>query len=266
MKKSALLFLTCALLIVSCGKESSDEGDQNPFTPDTPSTRTFTVNGVSFKMILVEGGTFTMGATSEQGSDAFDREKPTHSVTLSSFYIGDTEVTQELWQAVIGRNPSEFSGSRKPVEQVSWNDCQDFITRLNSLTGSSFRLPTEAEWEFAARGGNNSRNYKYAGSNSIGDVACYWDNSNEMTHNVAQKSPNELGLYDMSGNVWELCQDWYSSYRSSSQTNPTGPSSGIGRVRRGGSWIDDAGDCRVSFRVSERPDDNERYIGLRLAL
>ena len=266
MKKSALLFLTCALLIVSCGKESSDEGNQNPFTPEFPSTRTFTVNGLSFKMILVEGGTFTMGATSEQGSDAFDREKPTHSVTLSSFYIGETEVTQELWQAVMGSNPSYFNGSRKPVGKVSWNDCQDFITKLSRRIGLNFRLPTEAEWEFAARGGNNSCGYKYAGSNAIGDVAWYGDNSNSETHNVAQKSPNELGLYDMSGNVWEWCQDWYGSYSSSSQTNPTGPSSGSDRVFRGGSFVDGTRVCLVSYRCYIEPDDRYNNFGLRIAL
>ena len=147
-----------------------------------------------------------MGATPEQGSDAWDNEKPSHYVTLSSYYIGETEVTAELWQAVMGINPSNFSGSLRPVECVSWNECQEFVTRLSSLTGENFRLPTEAEWEFAARGGKKSQGYKYSGSNTIGDVAWYSDNSNSETHNVAQKLPNELGLYDMSGNVWEWCR------------------------------------------------------------
>lgn len=232
--------------------------------PVDQSTRTFTANGVSFKMIRVDGGTFTMGATSEHDSDANGKEKPAHQVTLSSYYIGETEVTQELWQAVMGSNPSYFSGSRKPVEEVSWDDCQEFIRKLNSLTGQSFRLPTEAEWEFAARGGNKSRGY--AGSNTIDNVAWYWENSNSQTHNVANKTANELGLYDMSGNVWEWCQDWYGSYTSSSQTNPTGPLSGSRRVRRGGSWFDSAGRCRVSYRSYFTPADGSGDLGLRLAL
>lgn len=247
-----------------------------PVTPPSSQDRSFTVGGVTFKMIVVEGGTFTMGGTSEQGSDAYDSEKPTHSVTLSSYSIGETEVTQALWQAVMGSNPSHshFSGSNKPVESVSWNDCQDFIRRLNALTGENFRLPTEAEWEFAARGGNKSCGYKYAGSNNIDNVAWYWDNIPSQssgsagygTHNVATKSPNELGLYDMSGNVWEWCQDWYGSYSSGSQTNPTGPSSGSLRVRRGGSWDGSAGLCRVSYRFRYAPDVRNYILGLRLAL
>lgn len=230
------------------------------------SAMTFTVNGISFKMIRVDGGTFTMGATPEQGSDAVDKEKPTHSVTLSTYYIGETEVTQELWQAVMGNNPSIINESRWPVERVNWNDCQDFITKLNSLTGYNFRLPTEAEWEFAARGGNNSRGYKFAGSNSIDVVAWYWDKSNDLAHNVAQKSPNELGLYDMSGNVWEWCQDWYGEYSSSSQSNPTGLTSGSYRVLRGGCWGSDAWYCRVSTRLSYSPGYSNFGLGLRLAL
>ena len=237
-----------------------------PVTPPSSQDRSFTVGGVTFKMIAVEGGTFTMGGTSEQGDDAYDWEKPTHSVTLSSYRIGETEVTQALWQAVMGSNPSHFSGSQKPVEQVSWNDCQDFIRRLNALTGENFRLPTEAEWEYAARGGKKSWGYKYSGSNTIGNVAWYDDNSGSQTHNVAKKSPNELGLYDISGNVWEWCQDWYGSYSSGSQTNPTGPSSGSFRVIRGGSWGDYASGCRVSYRSFNDPTFRSSYLGLRLAL
>ena len=237
-----------------------------PVTPPSSQDRSFTVGGVTFKMIAVEGGTFTMGATSEQGSDAYSDEKPTHSVTLSSYSIGETEVTQALWQAVMGSNPSYFSGSNKPVEEVSWDDCQDFIRRLNALTGENFRLPTEAEWEYAARGGNKSRGYKYAGSNTIGNVAWYGDNSGSQTHNVATKSPNELGLYDMSGNVWEWCQDWYGDYSSGSQTNPTGPSSGSYRVDRGGCWSYNAWYCRVSCRFNYTPDSRIFNLGLRLAL
>ena len=180
----------------------------------TPNVKTFYANGVSFEMVEVRGGTFRMGATSEQGSDACDWEKPVHSVTLSGYNIGKTEVTQELWQAVMGSNPSRFKGDNMPVECVSWDDCQEFIRKLNSLTSQNFRLPTEAEWEFACRGGNNSRGYKYSGSNYIDNVAWYDGNSGDKTHPVATKSPNELGIYDMSGNVWEWCNDWGGGYSS----------------------------------------------------
>jgi len=223
----------------------------------------FTVKGVTFKMIAIEGGTFTMGATSEQGSEAWDDEKPAHSVTLNSYSIGETEVAQALWQTVMGSNPSCFSGENKPVEQVSWDDCQDFIRRLNALTGENFRLPTEAEWEYAARGGNKSQRYKYAGNNTIDDVAWYSGNS---THNIGTKSPNELGLYDMSGDVWEWCQDWYGNYSSNSQTNPTGPATGNDRVLRGGSWFSSARNCRVSYRYYSASSFRGNRQGLRLAL
>ena len=244
-----------------------------------PSEQTFNVNGVEFKMIKVEGGTFSMGATSEQGSDAYDDEKPVHSVTLSDYYIGETEVTQELWEAVMGSNPSEFKGNnlsfftgnnQRPVESVSWNDCQEFIKKLNQLTGKEFRLPTEAEWEYAARGGKYSRGYKYSGSNNADEVAWYDSNSGSKTHPVKTKKDNELGLYDMSGNVWEWCNDWYGDYQSYSQTNPTGPSRGERRVLRGGSWCYycDWRDwrVRVSYRGDGTPDDRYRDSGLRLAL
>ena len=233
------------------------------------SNQTFTVKGVSFTMIAVEGGTFQMGATSEQGSEADSDEKPVHSVTLSDYYIGETEVTQELWEAVMGSNPRYFSGyPQRPVENVSWNDCHEFITKLNELTGKNFRLPTEAEWEYAARGGNKSKGYKYSGSNTIGNVAWYDGNSGSKTHDVKTKQANELGIYDMSGNVWEWCQEWYSSsyYSSGSQTNPTGPSSGSDRVLRGGSWDDSAGLCRVSNRFFINPDYRYYSLGFRLIL
>ena len=241
--------------------------------PDTPGTnQTFNVNGVSFTMIAVEGGTFKMGAqSSDSGGDNYDSdadsdESPVHSVTLSDYYIGETEVTQELWVAVMGSNPSYFSGSQKPVEEVSWNDCQEFITKLNELTGKNFRLPTEAEWEYAARGGNKSQGYKYSGSNTIGDVAWYTDNSSSTTHDVKTKQANELGIYDMSGNVCEWCQDWDGSYSSGSQTDPTGPSSGSVRVIRGGIWRNGARLCRVSNRNSFNPGYGSGIIGFRLIL
>ncbi len=217
-------------------------------------------------MVAVQGGTFTMGATAEQGSDAHDSEKPAHQVTLSSFSIGQTEVTQALWQAVMGSNPSQFTGDlQRPVEYVSWNDCQTFISKLNQMTGKDFRLPTEAEWEYAARGGNRSQGYKYAGSNTLGDVAWYASNRGSTTHPVATKAPNELGLYDMSGNVYEWCQDWSGSYSSNAQTNPIGPATGSSRVHRGGCWDNHARYCRVSSRGSA-PSGAYFDFGLRLAL
>ena len=238
-----------------------------PWEEPQAATETFTVNGVSFTMVGVNGGTYTMGATPEQDSDAIYIEAPIHEVTLSSYSIGQTEVTQELWQAVMGSNPSNFTGNlQRPVECVSWNDCRSFIYKLNQMTGETFRLPTEAEWEFAARGGNLSQGYKYAGSNTIDDVAWYTSNSGSTTHPVATKAPNELGLYDMSGNVWEWCQDLYGSYSSESQTNPTGPSSGPGRVYRGGGWCHPARICRVSYRYYSSQSSTKEYLGLRLAL
>ena len=237
----------------------SQDGAKN----EEPSVRQIYANGVYFKMIRVEGGSFTMGATSEQG--AYDWERPAHNVTLSTYYIGEMEVTQALWQAIMGSNPSRFSGSQKPVEQVSWSDCRTFITRLNNLTGYTFRLPTEAEWEYAARGGSKSYGYNYAGSNTVNNVAWHRDNSSG-THNVGQKSSNELGLYDMSGNVWEWCQDRWGYYSSGSQKNPTGPSSGDYRVRRGGGWSSESWDCRVSYRYYYSPSDYYDSIGFRLAL
>ena len=219
-------------------------------------------------MVYVQGGTFMMGATSEQGSDAYDNEKPAHQVTLSSFSIGRYEVTQEEWQAVMGSNPSWFKGPKRPVENVSWDDCQAFIKKLNEMTGKQFRLPTEAEWEFASRGGIKSQGYKYSGSNNLNSVAWYADNSGNTTHDVGQESPNELGIYDMSGNVWEWCSDWYGKYSSSSQTNPTGSYSGSSRVDRGGGWNGNAWLCRVSSRDCGHPVSrslNLGNLGLRLA-
>ena len=229
-------------------------------------SKTYTVNGVSFDMMMVKAGTFTMGATSEMKAPE-SREKPTHQVTLTNdYYIGKTEVTQALWKAVMGNNPSYFKGDNLPVENVSWDDCQKFISKLNSLTGQNFRLPTEAEWEFAARGGNNSNHYQYSGSNELGDVAWYDGNSGDKTHVVATKQPNELGLYDMSGNVWEWCSDWFGNYSSSSLTNPTGPNSGSYRVLRGGGWSSLARNCRSSYRHGVAPGNGSLDDGLRLVL
>lgn len=218
------------------------------------------LNKLINNMVYVSGGTFIMGG--DESSD----QTPTHSVTLSSYYICKYEVTQALWRAVMGSNPSKFKGDNLPVEQVSWNDCQTFINRLNNYTGRNFRLPTEAEWEFAARGGNYSRHYKYSGSNYISDVAWYCDNSGNRTHPVGTKQANELGLYDMSGNVWEWCSDRYGSYSSYSQSNPTGATSGFGRVERGGNWCGLARYCCSSHRSYYAPGYSNRGLGLRLVL
>ena len=223
-------------------------------------------NGISIDMVKVEDGTFMMGATSEM-QNPYDDEKPVHQVTLTNnYYMGKYEVTQSLWLAVMGSNPSKFKGDYLPVEMVSWDDCQEFIGKLNSMTGRKFRLPTEAEWEYAARGGKKSRGYQYSGSSNISDVAWYDGNSGRKTRPVGTKQANELGIYDMSGNVYEWCQDWYGSYVSSPQTNPTGAVSGSRRVYRGGSWGSNARYCRSSFRHFDTPDNRSYYLGLRLVL
>ena len=228
------------------------------------------------EMILVQGGTFMMGATPEQGTDIHKKEKPVHQVTVSDFYIGKYTVTQAQWKAVMGDNPSLFQschlpdslpvqGDNLPVERVSWDDVEKFICKLHILTGKPYRLPTEAEWEFAARGGNNSKGYKYSGSNTLDDVAWYGANSDSITHPVGTKSPNELGIFDMSGNVWEWCNDWYGDYNSNPKTNPRGPSRGSLRVLRGCSQFTHAKKLNVSSRGCVEPYINEYTIGFRLA-
>lgn len=228
-------------------------------------SETFTVNGVSFKMITVNGGTFTMGTDESVGANGL--EKPAHQVTLSTYSIGETEVTQALWVAVMGSNPSyDKDDLSQPVENVNWNDCQSFITKLNQLTGRTFRLPTEAEWEFAARGGNQSKGYLYAGSNSVNDVAWYNGNSGSTVHPVATKAPNELGLYDMSGNVYEWCQDWYGNYSSEPQINPQGPASGEYRTCRSGAYNRPAYWSLNVNRTYDSPTSRTYDTGFRIAL
>ena len=234
-----------------------------------------TVAGINMTMVFVEGGTFQMGATSEQGSDYDSDEKPVHSVTLDSYYIAETEVTQAQWYAIMGttiyqqRDKASGEtlkgvGNNYPMYFVSLDEAQKFCEKLSQLTGRTYLIPTEAQWEFAARGGNMSQGYKYSGGNSLYDVAWYDNNSSDTTHSVKQKQPNELGLYDMSGNVWEWCSDWYDSYSSSSQTNPTGPSSGSDRVLRGGSWNGGAMRCRVSERGYNSRSSRHNFNGFRV--
>ena len=227
-------------------------------------------------MVWIEGGTFIMGTTSEQGSDGHSDGKPVHEVTLTGFYICKYEVTQELWQAVMGMTFRQHcekvgatsrygDGANYPVYYVSWHDCQEFITKLNQLTDKHYRLPTEAEWEYAARG-RRSNGYKYAGSNDVASVAWSAYNSSSLTHYVGSKNRNELGLYDMSGNVFEWCADWYGEYVTDSQSNPMGPLMGVNRVIRGGSWYQYSDHCRVSSRTYQPPSYRSPDIGFRLAL
>lgn len=220
---------------------------------------TFTVNGVTFEMVRVDGGSFMIGSSDP---DAYDYEKPVHAENVATFYIGRTEVTQDLWLAVMGSNPSNFRGGNLPVEMVSWTECQAFCERLRQLTGRQFRLPTEAEWEYAARGGNHSRGYKYSGGNDLYYLGWYTDNSGNTPHPVGTKQANELGIYDMSGNVWEWTSDlWsnnYSSYRN-------GGSGGSNRVSRGGYCGNEARYCRWASRSYCGLYDTGS-IGLRLAL
>jgi formylglycine-generating enzyme required for sulfatase activity len=235
------------------------------------------VNLDDIEMVYVEGGTFTMGCTKEQGEDlgkdwdkCWEDEKPARKVTVGSFYIGKYEVTQGLWKKVMEYNPSYFKGDNLPVEMVTWNGwnaVQTFIERLNEKTGKKYRLPTEAEWEYAARGGNKSKGYKYSGSNDSNEVAWYHVNSERKTHPVGTKKPNELGIYDMSGNVYEWVNDWYGPYDSYEQINPAGPSSGFTRVIRGGGWISGAPlACRVAARIYGNPIGRNNRTGFRLAL
>ena len=227
------------------------------------------VDGISFGMISITGGTFDLGATPEQGLFAAFDEKPSIQVTVSSFYLAETPVTQALWIAIMGDNPSHFKGDDLPVERVSWEDCQEFITKLNLKTHRKFRLPTEAEWEYAARGGDRSKHLKYAGANDDAKTDYIWfkDNSQSQSHAVKTKQANELELFDMCGNVSEWCSDWYfNSYANNGERiNPKGPASGMAKVYRGGSWDDKAMNCRVSKRFSMNPMFKNKLVGLRLA-
>lgn len=226
------------------------------------------IRDIVSNLVLVNGGTFTMGATADQGADASDNEKPAHQVTLWTYLINKYEVTQNEWSTIMGTSKTQWTvgaGKKYPAYYVSYNECQSFVSKLNTLSNITFCLPTEAEWEYAARGGNKSKGYKYAGSNTIEDVAWITTNAESKTHPVGLKSANELGLYDMSGNVDEWCLDLYGSYNSSSQKNPTGSSTGSYNIQRGGSWNSSATYCRVSYRNYYWPEYGYSDYGFRLA-
>ncbi len=216
------------------------------------------------EMVFVEGGTFEMGSNFGEAD-----EKPIHKVTLSSFNIGKYEITQAQWKAVMGNNPSYFKDCQEcPVEQVSWKEIQEYVRKLNHITEGNYRLPTESEWEYAAKGGKGSKGYTYSGSNDMNNVAWYYENSGGKTHTVGTRQPNELGIFDLTGNVWEWCSDYYSRYSNIGETNPKGSSEGAFNVLRGGSWYGDDNECRISFRSWSNPVNRnlDYYYGFRLVL
>lgn len=248
--KKVLVMMTAVAMAFAVGCSKDDDDD------------------VAITMVDVQGGTFTMGATAEQGKDTTlaDDERPTHQVTVADFQIGKYEVTQKQWKDVMGKNPSYYSGKNNPVERVTYEEIQEFITKLNAKKGTNYRLPTEAEWEYAARGGNQAQATKYAGSNDVDEVAWYNANSNDRTHTVGKKKANELGIYDMTGNVWEFCSDYYGNYSGAAQVNPTGPATGNDHVIRGGDFSGDKEGCRLTNR-SKHPErmTGDAKVGFRLA-
>ena len=264
-----VLFAAAAIAATSCAKDESNDvvikvGNMVTIEP---------YKGIKFDMVFVEGGSFYMGAQAENENapnydpEARPDESPVHKVTVDGFYIATTEVTQQLWRSVTGE--VDFSaqwGNQFPAYSITFDDTKKFIARLNTATGLDFRLPTEAEWEYAARGGKNSRGLRYPGSSNINDVAWYWKNSNDEVHYVAQKQPNELGLYDMSGNVREWCSDWAEYYTSEEQTNPQGPETGLFRIVRGGSRLNNNIVCRITYRNCYNYYETDILTGFRLVL
>ena len=248
-------------------------GEEKKFVTKWPNMVTFTVNGVSFRLMRVAGGTFYMGAQADDPNGLnYDEhgcldEGPVHQVTLDSYYVAESEVTNELWQAVMGQTPSYWNWYHNPVTDVSWNDIVDrFLPKLNALSGKNFRLPTEAEWEFAARGGNIGKGYKYSGSNNVKEVAVFVENSHERTGIVFSRFPNELQLFGMSGNAWEWCNDWYGEYESEPLVNPQGPATGKYRVLRGGSCLTKEQFCRIAGRNMNTPQYENYACGFRIVL
>ena len=276
MKKTMTILSSALLLIVCAAAQTTDQNSTGSSAkPDSEPV---------IEMVFVKGGTFMMGCTPEQGNDCEDDEKPSHLVTLNDFYIGKYEVTQKQWREITGMDvrqqrdiedagfPLYGIGDNYPMYYVNWYDAQDFIEKLNERTGKKYRLPTEAEWEYAARGGDQSRRFKYSGSDTLDEVAWYYENSGEsggvsnpVTHPVGRKKANELGLHDMSGNVWEWVSDMYGNYNDGPQTNPAGPDTGWLYALRGGSWLYNARPERVSLRGSAGQSNRSGHIGFRLA-
>jgi formylglycine-generating enzyme required for sulfatase activity len=275
--KTINLFLILAGIFLSINSLSAQNVQKKGATSGSKASRNTGAHPAESEMIFVKGGSFLMGCTDEQDNCGSD-ERPAHHVTVSDFYIGKYEVTQAQWAQLMETNvrqqrdksdPSlniRGEGANYPMYYVSWDEAQMFIERLNAATGKRYRLPTEAEWEYAARGGNQSKRNRYVGSNSLENAAWFSGNSGKSTHPVGTKMANELGIYDMSGNVWEWCYDWYGSYGSNSQTNPTGAGSGPNRVRRGGGWYSDAPYCRVSGRTYGSVGSRSDVLGFRLVL
>lgn len=258
------------------GSVSGNSGGGRPALRNQDFTET--AFGLNMRMIFVEGGSFTMGCTSEQGNDCESDESPSRYVTVNSFYMGMLEVTQSQWEKVMGTSvyqqknkanpdwPMRGMGVDYPMYFVSWDEAKEFCRRLSQQTGKTYRLPTEAEWEYAARGGKKNEGTKYSGSNYLESVAWYSDNSDNSTHRCGTKQANALGIYDLSGNVREWCEDWYDNYVSYDTNNPKGTTTGLRHVLRGGSWNSFASYCRVSFRDYNGSDDRGDYYGFRVVL
>lgn len=271
LRLTALVAMAAGLAFASCQKEDSSSSNSSGGTPAPAGAETLTLTAadVDFTLVRVEPGTFRMGAN-EGDAQAFNTEKPAHEVTLTQpYYIATTEVTQELYAAVVGSNPSYFSGEAGlPVETVSYTDAVAFCARLSELTGRTVTLPTEAQWEYAARGGHKAPATPtlYAGGDDLDAVAWYVGNSGNKTHPVASKAANALGLYDMTGNVWEWCLDWYGDYTADAVSDPQGPSTGSYRVIRGGCWFHYARSGRLSYRDFSAPDDRLNFLGFRVVV
>lgn len=267
MRKYSLCILSlCAwqwVVVMSCAY-----GSAKITIPDSLQLLHFEVNGVEFDMQRVEGGVFVMGGTREQHRENIASDLPAHTVSLDAYYIASTEVTQALWQAVMhGWYVSdEWHTPNHPITDVNWYDCQNFVKRLDSITGMPFRLPTEAEWEFAARGGNKSKGFRYAGGNVVDSVSWGLNNAGFRTHSVGCRKANELGLHDMTGNVSEWCSDWYGRYYLGTEPNPKGAMEGTLKVVRGGSFDNCEDNSYLSRREYYNPEQTMNYCGLRLAL
>ncbi len=243
--------------------EGEEENENNSDTPTDIKTFDILAEIEKDEMVFVQGGSYNMGATEEQGSDAKANEKPSHIVILSDYYISRYEVTQKFWETIMGSNPSSVKGDDLPVDNVSWEECNQFIQELNKRTGKQYSLPTEAEWEYAARGGDKRNGTKYSGSNNAEEVA--WSDALDGTiQPVGTKKYNELGIYDMSGNVSEWCYDWYGAYTDQDQANPIGAETGTEKVLRGGNCSDATLNCRITTRTSTAPETAKAKTGFRI--